>query len=52
MVSEGYAMAYAKDFGLGFDKTTSTLTNLLDVARGGKFLTVPKKYPAKAWYKY
>ena len=47
----GYAMAWPKIFGM---ETTSNskLTQAMDVARGGKFLIPPKKYPSKAWYTY
>jgi len=47
----GYAMAWPKIFGM---ETTSNskLTQAMDVARGGKFVTTPDKYPSKAWYTY
>ena len=44
-------MAWPKIFGM---ETTSNskLTQAMDVARGGKFVTTPDKYPSKAWYTY
>ena len=30
----------------------SRLTKAMDVARGGKFVQIPKKYPGQAWYGY
>lgn len=45
----GYAHAYPDAFG---ESPGSKLCNAMDVARGGRFLKVPKKYPEQAWYTY
>ena len=45
----GYANAYPSAFG---ESGTTLLTQAMDVARGGKFLTIPTSYPANAWYTY
>ena len=44
----GYAYAYPNELG----KTSSLLAKAMDKARGGKFKSVPKKYPKGAWYSY
>ena len=31
---------------------TSLVTQAMDVARGGRFTSVPSSYPAGAWYTY
>ena len=45
----GHAQAYPDVFGL---KEGSELANAMDIARGGKFLTIPAQYPEEAWYTY
>ena len=45
----GYANAYPTIFGENAD---SSLTNAMDIARGGNFTTIPNSYPASAWYTY
>ena len=45
----GYAAAYPAVFGM---RPGSQLANAMDRARGGRFLRVPRRYPAKAWYTY
>jgi len=45
----GYASAYADEFG---EYQGTSLTNAMDLARGGQFTTVPTSYPANAWYSY
>ena len=45
----GYAKAYPTIFGEG---SGTTLTNAMDIARGGHFQTIPNSYPANAWYTY
>ncbi len=45
----GYARAYPAIFG---EEAGSALAGAMDVARGGRFLTVPARYPDKAWYTY
>jgi len=45
----GHAQVYP-DF-LGMERR-SALTEAMDVARGGRFLSVPSNYPGEAWYHY
>lgn len=45
----GYANAYPNVFG---EKAGTTLTNAMDLARGGNFTTIPDPYPTEAWYSY
>ncbi|TAJ06844.1 hypothetical protein DMA11_22400 [Marinilabiliaceae bacterium JC017] len=45
----GYAQAYPEVFGEG---AGTVLSNAMDVARGGRFTTIPGSYPDKAWYTY
>lgn len=45
----GYSKAYPSVFG---ENAGTSLTNAMDVARGGKFTTIPSPYPTKAWYTY
>jgi len=45
----GYASAYPSVFGEG---AGTSLSNAMDVARGGNFATIPNPYPANAWYTY
>ena len=48
-------MGYAKVFPSVFSPESdseSLLTQAMDVARGGKFMTVPDQYPSDAWYTY
>lgn len=45
----GYASAYPTVFGEG---AGSSLSNAMDIARGGNFTTIPNPYPAEAWYTY
>lgn len=45
----GYASAYPAVFG---EDVGSTLTDAMDLARGGRFTTIPIPYPANAWYTY
>ena len=51
ITSFGYATAYPAVFGISATNA-STLTAAMDVARGGKFTTIPTKYPSTAWYTY
>jgi len=51
VVTQGWELAYPKVFGNSPTKH-SALTRLLDVARGGRFIKTPTKYPAKAFYTY
>lgn len=45
----GYANAYPTIFG---ENTGISLTNAMDIARGGQFTTIPTPYPSNAWYTY
>ena len=45
----GYAKAYPTIFG---ENAGTSLTNAMDIARGGHFTTIPNPYPASAWYTY
>ena len=45
----GHSYAYPDAFG---QKQGSELANAMDIARGGKFLTIPSQYPEGAWYTY
>ena len=45
----GYAYAYPGVFG---ENPGTSLTNAMDIARGGYFQTVPQSYPSNAWYTY
>ena len=49
ITASGYAYAYPGIFG---ETSGTTLTNAMDVARGGHFQTIPNPYPASAWYSY
>lgn len=45
----GHSYAYPQAFG---QNESSELAQAMDIARGGKFLTIPSSYPANAWYTY
>lgn len=45
----GHSYAYPKVFG---QNQTSELAKAMDIARGGKFLSIPNSYPEGAWYSY
>lgn len=45
----GYASAYPAVFGEG---AGTSLSNAMDIARGGNFTTIPNPYPNGAWYTY
>lgn len=45
----GYANAYPEVFGEG---AGTTLSNAMDIARGGQFTSIPNPYPSDAWYHY
>ncbi|WP_435260810.1 hypothetical protein [Tenacibaculum sp. nBUS_03] len=45
----GYAKAYPSIFG---ENPGTSLSNAMDIARGGKFTTIPNNYPINAWYTY
>ena len=46
----GHVELYPEAFGLS--PGTSRLTEAMDLARGGQFMTVPDPYPDSAWYHY
>ncbi|NQY28557.1 MAG: hypothetical protein HRT69_03695 [Flavobacteriaceae bacterium] len=45
----GYASAYPSVFGEG---AGTSLSNAMDIARGGNFTTIPNPYPNGSWYTY
>ncbi len=45
----GYSKAYPSIFG---ESGVTSLTKAMDIARGGKFTTIPSTYPSNAWYSY
>ena len=45
----GFAKAYPDAFG---EDAGTSLTNAMDIARGGRFQSVPIPYPGAAWYTY
>ena len=49
ITASGYSQAYPNIFG---EYSGTTLTNAMDVARGGHFETIPTPYPSNAWYSY
>ena len=46
----GHVNIYPSTFELS--PNSSTLTEAMDIARGGQFLSVPSNYPEEAWYHY
>jgi len=51
ITAEGFQYAWPKVFSEA-PNSKSKLTVAMDKARGGKFLTIPTKYPSTAWYSY
>jgi len=45
----GYAVAYPDAFG---PQPGSRLADAMDLARGGRFIDIPERYPEAAWYSY
>ncbi|MCG8580077.1 MAG: hypothetical protein MI866_09180 [Bacteroidales bacterium] len=45
----GYTYAYPEVFG---ESAGTDIYNAMDIARGGRFTTIPGAYPEKAWYSY
>ena len=45
----GHSYAYPEVFG---QNENSALVKAMDIARGGKFKTIPSSYPSAAWYTY
>ncbi|MBE82374.1 MAG: hypothetical protein CME21_07375, partial [Gemmatimonadetes bacterium] len=56
VVSVGWYAAYPEYFGDATsdtnEATSSKLTDAMDAARGGQFVTTPTEYPEDAWYSY
>ena len=50
IVSVGWYATYPEFF--GDEPGASRLTEAMDTARGGQFLTIPSTYPAGSWYRY
>ena len=46
----GHVESYPATFDLS--PNSSLLTEAMDIARGGQFLSVPQNYPEEAWYHY
>jgi len=46
----GHVSIYPETFNLS--PNSSMLTEAMDIARGGQFLSVPNNYPEEAWYHY
>jgi len=51
ITDKGYMPAFPSTFSTEVN-SNSLLTAAMDVARGGKFTTIPSSYPASAWYTY
>ena len=49
LVSNGWESAHPEAFGY---QPGSRLTDAMDLARGGRYLRVPRRYPEEAWYHY
>lgn len=45
----GYSRTYPTIFG---ESAGSSISNAMDIARGGQFTTIPNPYPNGAWYTY
>lgn len=56
IISVGWYEAYPQYFGTNFDDNNevipSNLTDAMDAARGGQFMSIPDEYPEDAWYAY
>jgi len=46
----GHTAVYPNAFSI--EPGSSLMTDAMDVARGGQFLTIPNPYPSEAWYHY
>jgi len=51
ITDKGYMPAFPSTFSTEVN-SNSLLTAAMDVARGGKFTTIPNPYPTSAWYTY
>lgn len=49
ITSEGYADVYPEIFAGKFD---SAVADAMDIARGGRYESIPDSYPESAWYTY
>ena len=49
IINAGHSSAYPTVFGTG---AGTTISNAMDIARGGHFTSIPNPYPAGAWYTY
>jgi hypothetical protein len=49
LVSTAYSAVYPAAFGI---EPGSEIADAMDLARGGRFLSVPSQYPSGAWYTY
>jgi len=49
VTDKGWDEAFPSIWG---EKEGSSIANAMDLARGGKFLTIPSSYPSGAWYTY
>jgi len=45
----GYSIAYPSVFG---ESAGTSISNAMDIARGGEFTSIPSTYPSGAWYSY
>lgn len=45
----GYSKAYPNVFG---EQQGTEISNAMDIARGGQFMSIPSSYPQGAWYSY
>ena len=56
IVSVGWYAVYPEYFGVEFSDSDevipSNLTDAMDAARGGQFMSIPDEYPEDAWYAY
>jgi len=51
VTAEGYKAAFPSTFSTEVN-SNSLMTAAMDVARGGKFTSIPASYPASAWFTY
>jgi hypothetical protein len=51
IVSMSWSESYPDYFGVS-ERFPSMLTDAMDAARGGKFISIPEQYPENAWYTY
>ena len=49
ITNAGYERLYPNVFGT---QAGSSISNAMDIARGGQFTTIPNPYPTSAWYTY